>query len=304
MSKTAKKTGRFVLWVFVIMVMSFAIVGALIGANMSLFTDKIINGDSIYEGFVRNATQINYEEIKSIEGINNIIIKDVKSEVTVSSSDKDSVEVHFGGSVYQTDSNRHPELDVTIKGDELIIQVVWPKTGVFWFSSVFDKTALEVYIPKSYTGEVRIDVVSSGVKVESLMIADLVVESVSGRIDILGNVSDKLIVETVSGRINVTGDHGRINLESVSGRIELTTKNLRGDISLSTTSGSISAAIPKNVTGFRLDFDSVSGRLTNEFGQIKVQRSENNRFTGSYGTEEYKISIDTVSGSARFSEAE
>lgn len=300
MSRSTKKTGRFVLWVFVIMILSFAIVGALIGANMSLFTDRIISGESIYEGFIRNATQINLMESKSLDNINSIIIKDIKSEVSVSTFDKETIEVHFSGSVYQSDKSRHPVFDVSIKDNDLIIQVTWPKSGVFWFSSVFDRTALDVYIPESYRGSIDIDVVSSGVKVENLMIADLFVESVSGRIELLGNVSDVLRAESVSGRINVNGDHGKIDVETVSGRIELINSSVRGDIALATTSGSVSVSVPDNSAGFMLNFDSVSGRLANEFEKIKIQRSENNKFQGSFGSPDYRISIDTVSGSARF----
>jgi DUF4097 and DUF4098 domain-containing protein YvlB len=149
--------------------------------------------------------------------------------------------------------------------NNLKVYIEYPqKRYIFGINSRESK--LYIGVPENYNGDFIIDVVSGDINIEEVTLGNFDVESVSGNVNIMDSKLDKVNFDSVSGDIKIENFEimNYASFESVSGNVEL-------DL----TEGSSVEVL----------FESVSGKLRNDFGEIR--NGEN------------KIIVDTVSGDLR-----
>jgi len=269
-----KKLGRFVLWTFVTMVISFLIAGTIIGNNSEYFKNIFESEAAFYKEISKNSTPIDDVSIHDMAGINKIMIDSISSDVSVIKTDGDEIKVHFHGLAQRV----LPELRVREEGGSLYIEIYRQKSRVFWLGSIFEQTSLDVYIPGTYSSDLAIDVVSADMTIPDLEISNLMLESVSGNIDITSAVFSDL------------------DASSVSGRITLDTEMLKGNVDIETTSGNVIIELPSGVDGFTFYYSTVSGSFENRISGLKISDHTGKKYKGAYGDEKYSIRVETVSG--------
>ncbi len=124
----------------------------------------------------------------------------------------------------------------------------------------------------------------SGDATISAMAIEIAAKSVSGNVFISCD-AQKVGADVVSGRLHIEGACDEWDVDSVSGRAELVcTVVPGGKIKADTISADLTLCLPSSIRGFAVEFESMSGKLTNEFGPDR------------YGTCALPIHLDTLSG--------
>jgi len=204
------------------------------------------------------------------------------------------------------------------------------------------RAKVEVYIPMSnknitlktssgkiegtgvYTASsINIESSSGSISVNSIIADTIKLKASSGSIK-CNNVNGNTTINTSSGSINVSVINGDVSAEASSGSIKLGTVNgtvntrtssgkiqfavtqNAGDITIRTTSGSVTLDIPRNLA-FNFSSRSSSGRLNTPFSdKLFISLSDRNTIQGNIGFDNtsgnqvYRnININTSSGSIR-----
>lgn len=140
--------------------------------------------------------------------------------------------------------------------------------------------------------EFRLSVVSADATLNSLSgISEIRLDSVSGRLTVNDCRADTLKADTVSGNITVSGEIADIDIDTTSGKMEINASSLLKSLNMDSTSGSVTITLPKDVPGFTLDYDSVSGKAKFPGYEISGEKSHYR-----YGNGSIDIDFDTVSG--------
>lgn len=104
-----------------------------------------------------------------------------------------------------------------------------------------------------------------------------------------GWVCNNLDIESVSGSVDVRCALNSLECESVSGSCSIYPTNIPKQLNLESVSGSLILGIPEDV-GFRVDLDSVSGKIRSDFGTTFQDGQQ------VYGDGSCQIDAETVSG--------
>lgn len=129
----------------------------------------------------------------------------------------------------------------------------------------------------------KIETISGCVKISALAIA-IAAKSVSGEVFVSCDCQ-KVSCDVVSGKLHIEGACDEWDVNTVSGKAELIcTVVPAGKIKADTISGNLMLALPSSIRGFVLEFDSMGGKLINEFGPDR------------FGTCALPIRLNTLSG--------
>ena len=265
---------RFVIWVTVIMAVSF------ICAGIILMVSEI------------------YIDITS-------------TDINIIPSEDEDIRVHLSGEV-STNKNRDiPSLVAYQSGDELRIEIIQPRT-IFIGISVW-RAKLDVYIPEDSIEALKIDTVSSDINVSNLKVGEFDYDGVSGDFKGESLFAEDINFNTTSGDFNLKSYTGDINIHVVSGdlvleggsmndNIELVT--ISGDIyieqedpsnmDIRTTSGDVGIKISEDA-GFYINANTVSGDIDNRF-PIEITSSSRRSLEGTVGGGGKEIVVSTTSG--------
>ncbi len=131
--------------------------------------------------------------------------------------------------------------------------------------------------------DLKIETISGCVTVSALAIA-IAAKSVSGDVFISCDCQ-KVSSDVVSGKLHIEGACDEWDVNAVSGRTELICTVVPGiKIHADTISAGLTLALPASIRGFVVEFESMSGKLTNEFGPDR------------FGTCALPIHLNTLSG--------
>ena len=274
---------KIVIWLFVIAVASLTIATIAFFSTenyMVSFRDKNnFEGNSIDE-----VTTFGIDQLKEI------YIHSVSSDVSVFSTDEEDIKIHFYGKFAAESEKVLPKLIANIEGNQLKIEIKYPKV---LFNN--DNVVLDVYIPQDYTGNINIDTVSADVDMNGLDLNDFKYKTVSGdlRIESLG--SDNLKLHTTSGDVDIVDFSGNLEADSVSGDIDVEYRVFDNNVDVKTISGKVKIDLPKN-SEFYLKTNTVSGEVVTEFPITIISFGKMNQLEGTVGTGDNRIIVDTVSG--------
>lgn len=149
----------------------------------------------------------------------------------------------------------------------------------WWFGNA---SQIEIYIPKSYNGILKVNNISGQIKSEMDFVIDqLLITNVSGAITMQSAIAHAIELKTASGKIMANDLDGRIAVNSITGRISL--GNIYGEIrEIVNMSGMIEInqvraplAIIKNTAG-RISVNHANGKLhiTSFSGAVNVSELE------------------------------
>ena len=224
--------------------------------------------NSLFKSYGTYAKASNYHALdsngESFTGIADIEIDWVAGDITFYATENDNIiikETYTGNKEARIWEN-NKDLSVKFCGSGSL------------FNSNLSKN-LEVYIPNSFIiNKIYISSYSSKITIPNLNVSQYEIESISGNIYLDANMSNDIDIETVSGNIN------------------LLIGNKTTSVSIDTVSGNSVISCPEDILGFTIDFDSISGVLTDSF---EAKKDEN---TYTYlNKDNLLIKVDSVSGS-------
>ncbi len=138
--------------------------------------------------------------------------------------------------------------------------------------------------------DVNMNTASGDISVANSQGDSVSMNSASGNVSVIDSEFTDVKTNVVSGKTEVTGEFKKFDSESVSGSVTVNALTICDSIDSETVSGSIYITLPKSVDMVDVDFDSVSGELTSEFGSSTSANAPH-------------IDIETVSGSATVKKA-
>jgi lia operon protein LiaG len=275
----------------------FAIVLAIVVAAYMIFFNPIHLPGLPFGKQQGSATstvteQVNQMDIK-VGSIKTEVVLGGSNQVHAKLSGKGSVSVQRSGNSIQVKAHRQ-----------------------FTFFSWWDQSKVTITIPRSYAGELNLDVGSgtlhfdgdaetkyrnlsvnvssgsinlSGIDANSVQ-AD--VQSGNLRIDTLNTATAKL--EVSSGNLHVTHFSGTINAQVHSGNLKMDVTELSGPIKATVNSGFARINLP-NSTGFRLNGKTSSGLIQCALS-LKEKQSDDKTTSGVHGSGKYNIDASVNSG--------
>lgn len=247
------------------------------------------------------------------QGIAEVNIEAISSEVNVIPVDDDAFSAHFYGDI--STGAEPPKMMVTTTGDRLNIVIEHPKDIFSGFQRL--ETTLDVFVPESYKDDIRIKTVSGSVDIGELEAAKFVVESTSGNIRAssvicetsristvsgfikIGTLSaDRSNLSSTSGNIEVDGLKGELTGKSVSGSFDVTYQALKDDVEIESTSGDVVLVLPEDAE-FQVELQTTSGKFFVDFPIRMTGNGSDRYFKGVVGNAEHKVNIQTISGDIR-----
>ena len=261
----------------------------------------------------RQGTRSNYKDSKSFPGApGKLVVLDVRSldaEIEVVAGGSIDVAVELAArSSSRAAARRWVERNTPVLEDSPSrLEIGTPRRGsVSVIGFIETEGVLRVKVPAECKLEVRTASGDVSVRGESPMAAPVRIETTSGDIVVRGGARE-LVLETSSGDVRVTGSalalleadtaSGDITLDAGADRVVVDTasgeavlRNLRGDLSVTSTSGDVDARWLRLAPGTRVNVETSSGEVTLRLvsgvpitGEV---RSSNGRIESEFSGEE------------------
>lgn len=222
-----------------------------------------------------NAYSVGNSEVPA-DGISEISVEWVNGNINIEYYDGDTISFSESSPKSEDYAMRY-----LVDGNELKIKFC--KSGLHSLNSY--SKALNIYLPKN------------------IQLNNIEVESVSSDVFVKEITSRSFDFETVSGDLNLTGGFYEADFSSVSGNILVTDYTVPRSVDLSTVSGDCRLALPADISGFRIEYETVSGDVTgNDFyidGGVTIGEGKQ-----VYGDGSAEIDFSTVSGDFEIAKAE
>lgn len=264
--------------------------------------EVLLHGDSVG----KNVEVVTINEDFStfdVELINEKFIVEVwdknYTEITIDSSFDDSKrpKVSVNGTTVEIKTPKRNNVKL-INFDDSVSVKLSKSVAANLFNFDVDIVSGSVNISDIQGTKASFSTVSGSIHLDNANLLKLSANSVSGSLKINNCKIEEIAAESVSGSINCVADISKsFELGSVSGSIKLETSTmpvLGGDCE--SMSGSIKIFLPEN-DGFKLDYESISGSVSNEFTSSKLKKSGENV----YKNGNIEFDVETVSGSISFS---
>lgn len=276
---------KLVLWLFVIMVCTFAAAGAIqmtSGFEGSLFTGS-------WNERSNNTTPVDISKSFSMDGIKSIRVNTISEDINVIPSDSKEIKVHLSGKWDDT-----VNLNTNQAGDSLDIKLEHKPVFGINFSPISLK--LDVYIPKEYAESFSASTVSAELGIKDLNFKDFKYNSVSGELKASGIEAANTEIHTTSGAALLENFGGSLSFSSVSGDLDARYASYENnDIEIHTTSGRSKIKLPEN-SQFSVKFTTTSGNLDCDFPITTTGSSAGHNVKGTVGTGGGSITGSSVSG--------
>ncbi len=296
---------KFKMWHLAVICIAVFIVFAIL-ATIAVVTNKElrnidnwnIDGDNISFWGLSGGTEYNIDDTKTedIDGITNIEIHSISSDITVDATPSSNASAHLYGK-YAT---RGDKLELVVKksGSTLNIYIDYPKRGI-----TNSELKLDITIPGSFSGDISVSGVSSDIvlNVESIEFKEVTLNTMSGEIYTntinaesvkASSTSGDLYAQMINGELSFTGTSSKAvvsglsdtaYIKTVSGNVNLTLEEPY-DATVKTVSGDVNIELD-STDSFYIDFSSVSGDFdcdlplvleTNKRGNVKGYYEDSN----------------------------
>lgn len=269
---------------------------------------------------------------RSLAGATAIEVSAIDARIFVHESTTNAVSAHLHGRINGIKDNL-PSLEAEVRDGVAYIKVHYPRhVNLSWFTFSED-LALDVYVPKTVFKQARINAGSGSITIDNLQSDDLIVKTISGRIQARLLAGGRISAETASGSIalesvrandfsakSVSGSirisqieavhasaetasgsvvldrfSGELDTRSISGDIEVTFAKLAADVRVKNTSGHIMLSLPADAS-FKLDAGSVSGEVHCAFPITSTDAHSGKELTGTIAGGSHLLSARTISG--------
>lgn len=274
---------RLSLWLFIVMVLAIGVAG-------TIFAIEGYNG--IFPNLKKH--EINTEKTFSLDNIKDINIDTIDDDVNIISTDAKDVKVHFHGT-YSSNRDNIPYLEAENLSGKLDISIEHPNTFILGFNHNLSELKLDIYLPKTYSGNIFTDTVSGNIKIENLNLSAFKLDTISGDLNASSLEAKESDLHSTSGNAVIKGFAGNLVFNSVSGDINVEYRSFNNNIKIDTTSGDAKIKLTEN-SMFGMEFDSVSGDVKSNF-PISVDNGPGDHHAEVViGDSNNKIQVDTTSG--------
>ena len=194
--------------------------------------------------------------------------------------------------------NSDHQLRWLLAGNELKIKFC--KSGIKWLkNNDFSNKELTIYLPNGFSlNEISIDAVSANVDLKSITANSVDIDTVSGNITVSGNFTE-IDADCVSGNIIADGTYTNISADTVSGYGDIIAISKPNKMEMDTVSGIYRVTLPADISGFTVDYDTVSGNASVKDFEVKMP--EKQKLV--YGDGSARIDFDSVSGNIEIKKA-
>ncbi len=299
-----KDIRKIVLWLFIVMIISFSISIALFrdsGVNFRNFIDSDNNFSRFNGGndiSVRLRDTINDQKYFDMEAIDEIDMGTASADIRFIPEDRDDIKAHFYGNISSSNKIVLSHMASEIKNRTLSIKIIYNKNISIGFGS--HNLNLDIYLPKEYSKNIAARSASGDIILESLNIENLSLRSVSGGVKSKSVYAKKSVLESTSGNIKVEDYRGDLSAKTVSGDLYLNTSSPFEDIYIRSISGDVRISLPSNAE-FYLESKTTSGKIICDFPISISGRLSDKNINGSVGNGDNKVTTSTVSGDIRIS---
>lgn len=250
------------------------ILGSAILLSFGLFLFGCSGTKSVNSNF--NGEKIDKSE--SIENISTISIDSGVSEVNIEAYNGNEVKVEGKLGRYSKG------LNISKNGNELVIK----EDSKSFNTSLFNDdeyTKLDIFIPKSFSGDLRFDQGAGVSEIKDIEVNNLKINGGAGKI-VAENISFKnMDLDSGVGEINIiTGENsGNIKIDGGVGELNLEITKVGGNLSYDGGVGSANIKIPKNSP---VRFESESG-----LGKAKIDAITSNEGTYKF---DLKVGVGSI----------
>ncbi len=266
------------------------VVLVLVGIMLVSFGLAALLGLTLPGGSIVSTT-IDSEEVYTADGVEGIFVETISTDVNFIPVEGDEIRVHFHGTARGSLSSI-PELRTVKTGNNLRITIEHKPFVNIGFMSTRN-VKLDIYIPKSFGGEIVANTVSGDVDIRELDLQKFRFKAVSGKLQAEVFTAERAVLESVSGNIRVQNFMGDVQVDVVSGNVFLGFKEFANDVSIKSTSGDARLELPADAE-FEVALRTVSGKVNTGF-PISLEGDKRNMY-GTVGAGQHRITMSSVSG--------
>lgn len=249
--------------------------------------------------FISNFTEasdytINKEETIPADKIKELRIKTSSVSINCIPVETSEIKAHFYGDVRTSNEAAIPELAVETSGNTVEIVVKRKdNTGSFSYSG---NLKLDIYIPVSYSQELKAEASSGSIYISGLKVDKLDAKASSGSLSVTSTAVSEANLQASSGSIKISDFSGELNCKSSSGSINAEYSRFNNDVKLQASSGSVTLKLPED-SEFQLKARVSSGSIKCDFPIRMTESSDRKLLEGIVKSDRNKIDITTSSGS-------
>ncbi len=194
----------------------------------------------------------------AVDGMHDLSIEGVSTDIRVLESDDPNITVHHEGSCeYISFGNRSVPPEMTTQMDDGVLAIkVEHQDWNYRMITLSCDYHLDVWVPAAFAGNVSIKTVSGDVDIGSLDLEQVRINGVSADVASVAS-TDNAIVETVSGDVSLS-DAKQIDIHTTSGDVAVDGFTTG---SVATVSGDVALVLPADAI---LYYETVSGKLSGQ----------------------------------------
>jgi len=258
------------------------------------------------------SAEVNQEKTSEAKMVKDINIEVTSADINIISEDRQDVKAVLTGNV--SNKEGEPQLKMDLADGKLLISV---KTKSIISFNFISNLQLNVYIPKNYENNLKVDASSAKVSIKDFKLKEYSCEVTSGDMTIENMTSDVISVKGSSGCLrgnnintkttsvkltsgNITLDKFKGDLKGgcSSGNINVGYSEFNNNIDLSATSGNIKINLPAE-SEFYIDARATSGNVNCDFPITISGKQKDNHLCGTVKSDKNKITINVTSGNIR-----
>lgn len=182
-----------------IIVLLLVMAGSYITAGV-LFFSSGESRDSKPLTAVRGQYEINIDETKTLDiaALESLKIKSSSTDITLITTEEDTIRAHLYGGVSCSNKNNYPVLKLQSGGNSAEIIVEWP--NVLTVGYMMTNIKLDVYLPKSYQKDLSLETSSGDIQFGELALRNFSCTSSSGDLKGVLAVTENTSFKSSSGR--------------------------------------------------------------------------------------------------------
>jgi lia operon protein LiaG len=253
----------------------------------------------------------------ALSGIADINVRTSSTDVHLTASDGDAVEIWLHGTVYTGEPDAVPALAAEHSGNVLEI-LLKRKDGRKWVLGFFSSDLIaEIRVPQQYRGTLVVDTSSGDVEISNQVLSELSVETSSGDVrlssvqaatiamdsssgdqTVEGMKAEQSKLTSSSGEIRVKDLQGGAKAESSSGDITLRYSEFNADLEVRSSSGDVELYLTESAE-FRVEAKASSGDIDCAFPVTLNEadsESSRNRLFATVGEGTHQVVVQTSSG--------
>jgi len=232
------------------------------------------------------AFNLNYNVIEAksesfdLAGIEELKLNFISADIALFATDESELKV-----IQKTNDDVSAEYLFNSSKSESTLSIIdgaKASSFVFFGFGYMNYNKIEVYIPKSYMGNLSINQVSGDLLSNDLIKCNIFnYSSTSGDFELNSLECNKYSLKTVSGEISISNLKGYGEMKTTSGDIDLSNFNMLNNSSINTISGDVKISLTNK--NCKVNYSSVSGDLDSRINNIDAL---------------YTLTIKTTSGDA------